>query len=147
MLFSNPVVLASLALLSVVSSQVVVTVTNTVTVVTVTVPPKTTSTSIVYVTVDEDPPTSTKTTSTKTVIVTATTATVTVSCPIAEWGQCGGNGFQTVCGSGCSSGLVCTYQNDWYSYCAQPQNVQPQTVVVKTSTRWRGWRTRTATAI
>lgn len=34
---------------------------------------------------------------------------------VSEWGQCGGTGYSgsTVC----DSGLVCTYQNDWYSQC------------------------------
>ncbi|KAE9366659.1 hypothetical protein N431DRAFT_445372 [Stipitochalara longipes BDJ] len=134
MFLSNSIVLASLALLGVASSQVVVTVTNTVTVITVTVPPLSTSTSTVIVTVNAPPPT-TKSTSTRTVTVTAGVPTATAaSCPIPQWGQCGGRNFQVPCGGSCGNSAVCLYDTEWWSYCSP----LPQ-FAVATSTYWAGW--------
>ncbi|CAG7846199.1 Endo-1,4-beta-xylanase F3 Short=Xylanase F3; AltName: Full=1,4-beta-D-xylan xylanohydrolase F3; Flags: Precursor [Serendipita indica DSM 11827] len=42
---------------------------------------------------------------------------------VAEWGQCGGltyTGSKT-----CDAGLVCTYQNDYYSQCLKGSSTQP----------------------
>ncbi|KUJ09871.1 uncharacterized protein LY89DRAFT_279228 [Mollisia scopiformis] len=120
MLLSRLALASVLAFANVASSQVIVTITNTVTVVTVTVTPKSTSISYTYVTVTgSSPPLTTASTSTLTVVVTATgVATPTgSSCPIEEWGQCGGEGYGGSCGR-CASNAVCKYKDIWYSYCS-----------------------------
>ncbi|KAE8442590.1 hypothetical protein EG329_003013 [Mollisiaceae sp. DMI_Dod_QoI] len=119
MLFSKLKFVSALAFANIVSSQVIVTVTNTITVVTVTVTPKTTSTSTAYVTVTGTPPHPSSSTSTATVTVTVSAAPspTQATCPIQEWGQCGGAGYNGNCGQ-CASDAVCKYKDVWYSYCS-----------------------------
>ncbi|KAN0092305.1 hypothetical protein V8E51_018152 [Hyaloscypha variabilis] len=145
-------VITSLALLGVTTSQVVVTVTDTVTLITVTVPPlqvsilrletkntvkgskQTTSTSTVIVKINAPPPT-TQSTSTETVTVTAGVPTASaVSCPIPQYGQCGGRNFQAPCAGSCVNSAACVYDSDWWSYCSP----LPQ-FAVATSTVWARW--------
>ncbi|KAL0954219.1 hypothetical protein HGRIS_005347 [Hohenbuehelia grisea] len=51
---------------------------------------------------------------------------------VAEWGQCGGNGWSG--GTTCDSGLVCTKLNDWYHQCLRGTAPPTPTVVPPTST-------------
>ncbi|PMD29119.1 hypothetical protein L207DRAFT_574410 [Hyaloscypha variabilis F] len=124
MLFSTSTLVSSLALLGLAASQVVVTVTNTVIVTTLTVTPKSTSTRTTYITVTGQAPAPVISSSTNYVTITVTSSgastTVPATCPISEWGQCGGEGFAGNCAADpiCGANAVCKYKDVWYSYCS-----------------------------
>ena len=136
MLFSTSTLVSSLALIGLAASQVVVTVTNTVIVslsvdqsrqflifrqvTTLTVTPKTTSTRTTYITVTGQAPApviSSSSTNYITVTVTssggAASTTVPATCPLAEWAQCGGQGYTVNCAADpiCGANSVCKYKD------------------------------------
>jgi hypothetical protein len=134
MVSSTSTLVSSLALLGLAASQVVVTVTNTVIVIpslhglpeqvltplqvtTLTVTPKSTSTRTTYITVTGQAPAPVISSSTNYVTVTATSSgastTVPATCPISEWGQCGGEGFAGNCTADpiCGADAVCKYKD------------------------------------
>ncbi|KAL2067664.1 hypothetical protein VTL71DRAFT_15760 [Oculimacula yallundae] len=112
MLFGKSILVSLLALADVAYSQVVVTITSTITVITVTVSAST-STSTAYVTITGKPPPSSTSTSTRTITITATSTAATPSgnCPVEEWGQCGGQGFEGKCPGNCGNDSVCKYKD------------------------------------
>lgn len=134
MLFSTSKLVSSLALIGLATSQVVVTVTNTVIVrpflyrlsrqqlissqvTTLTVAPKSTSTRTTYITVTGQAPAPIISSSTNYVTVTVTSSgastTVPATCPISEWGQCGGQGYVVNCAADpiCGADAVCKYKD------------------------------------